>query len=66
MKFSLAASVYFVWQERNLRIFKNEERDSSVLIKIIYDEIRAKLMSLKTKKSNAVNAAAMSLEVQFD
>ena len=36
-KLALAASVYFVWQERNSRIFSNEKRSSIVLIKEILD-----------------------------
>lgn len=61
-KLCIATTVYFLWQERNYRIFKKEERDEQTLIKIICDEVRAKLMSLKTKKSIIVLNAQRSWE----
>ncbi|GJX97589.1 reverse transcriptase domain-containing protein [Tanacetum coccineum] len=51
--------------ERKCRIFKNEVKDRNALIKFICDEVRAKLISLKTKKSKAVSEAGKVWEVQF-
>ncbi|GJV02758.1 RNA-directed DNA polymerase, eukaryota, reverse transcriptase zinc-binding domain protein [Tanacetum coccineum] len=51
--------------ERKCMIFKNEVKDRNALIKFICDEVRAKLMSLKTKKSKAVSEAGKVWEVQF-
>ncbi|GJS32657.1 RNA-directed DNA polymerase, eukaryota, reverse transcriptase zinc-binding domain protein [Tanacetum coccineum] len=45
------ASVYFIWQERNVRLFRNTERSEDVLFKQVMDTIRLKLMSLKIIKS---------------
>jgi hypothetical protein len=39
-KLALAASVYFVWQERNSRIFSDKKRPPIVLIKEILALIR--------------------------
>ncbi|GKB87009.1 ribonuclease H-like domain-containing protein, partial [Tanacetum coccineum] len=61
-KLCLAATVYYVWQERNYRIFKSEFRDKEVITKLIFDDVRSRLMPLKKKKSNAVNDAAKNWE----
>ncbi|XP_071727568.1 uncharacterized protein [Rutidosis leptorrhynchoides] len=42
-----AACVYFVWQERNYRIFKYRRRSIDNLVQVIQDYIRLKLVSLK-------------------
>ncbi|KAI8533301.1 hypothetical protein RHMOL_Rhmol11G0286700 [Rhododendron molle] len=43
----LAASEYFLWRERNSRIFRQVGVDSYTLVKRIEEEIRACLVSLK-------------------
>ena len=53
----MAATVYYVWQERNKRIFSDEMRTEQVLCKIICDEVRSRLVSLKTIKSTVMLAA---------
>lgn len=65
MKLCLVATVYFLWQERNSRIFKSEEREKNVVIKLICDEVRARLMTLKTKKSRAVMEAEQNWDVNL-
>ncbi|GJR26469.1 putative nucleotidyltransferase, ribonuclease H [Tanacetum coccineum] len=50
----LAASVYFIWQERNSRIFKDEKRKVEVLFKALCDTIKLRLYSLKVRASKAV------------
>ncbi|GJT68774.1 RNA-directed DNA polymerase, eukaryota, reverse transcriptase zinc-binding domain protein [Tanacetum coccineum] len=50
-----AAAVYFVWQERNKRMFGEEKRDSEELIKIVTESVRMKLMGLKVKDSRCVS-----------
>ncbi|GKA57946.1 hypothetical protein Tco_0757134 [Tanacetum coccineum] len=49
-----AAAVYFVWQERNKRMFGEEKMDSEELIKIVTESVRMKLMGLKVKDSRCV------------
>ncbi|XP_022018820.1 uncharacterized protein LOC110918847 [Helianthus annuus] len=50
----VAASIYFVWQERNARIFKNQTRPPDVLSDLIVQTIRYKLMGVKFKESSNV------------
>ncbi|GJT29450.1 RNA-directed DNA polymerase, eukaryota, reverse transcriptase zinc-binding domain protein [Tanacetum coccineum] len=53
-KLCLAATVYVVWQERNGRIFNNDKKDNVMLSKVIFDDVRARLVTLKTKQSKAI------------
>ena len=46
-----AACVYFIWNERNKRLFTNDKHDSKELINIVINHIRLKLSSLKVKRS---------------
>ena len=53
-RLALAASVYLIWQERNNRIFREEQRSCDELFKIWQDNMRFRMMSLKVKPSVAV------------
>ncbi|GJX12930.1 hypothetical protein Tco_0204688 [Tanacetum coccineum] len=48
------AVVYYVWQERILRIFQHETRIVEVLCKCIEDNVEGMLRILKVKKTSAV------------
>lgn len=50
----LGSLVYFIWQERNLRIFQNKNRSSNQVIKNIVETVRLKIMSLKIRNSRRV------------
>ncbi|XP_071740808.1 uncharacterized protein [Rutidosis leptorrhynchoides] len=50
----LAASVYYLWQERNFRIFKHKKRSVEELIEVINSFIRLKLLLVRVKCSDAV------------
>nr|XP_043629873.1 uncharacterized protein LOC122601171 [Erigeron canadensis] len=50
-KLVLAASVYYIWQERNYRLFKKRERNGDELCKNIKYNVRLKMLALKVKKS---------------
>ncbi|PWA58205.1 RNA-directed DNA polymerase, eukaryota, Reverse transcriptase zinc-binding domain protein [Artemisia annua] len=50
-KIILAATVYFICQERNWRLFKDESRSMEVVVKSIKDCVKSKLLSSKVKKS---------------
>lgn len=50
----LAASVYYVWQERNSRLFKQTKRSKEHLIDTIMATVRLKLLSFRYKKSSRV------------
>nr|GEW58190.1 hypothetical protein [Tanacetum cinerariifolium] len=50
----VAACVYNIWREINLRLFQNSKRTEEDVVKCLKEEIRWKLMSLKVKRSQAV------------
>ncbi|PWA74489.1 reverse transcriptase domain, Reverse transcriptase zinc-binding domain protein [Artemisia annua] len=54
----LGASVYFVWQERNLRSFGDSSRSEDELFRTIVDTVRLRIMGLKIKVSKDVLHAA--------
>ncbi|GJW36209.1 RNA-directed DNA polymerase, eukaryota, reverse transcriptase zinc-binding domain protein, partial [Tanacetum coccineum] len=54
----LAAVIYYLWHERNGRIFRQESRNESEVCCIIKENIKNKLMSLKVKRSSAVMKVA--------
>ncbi|PWA65993.1 FAR1 DNA binding domain, Zinc finger, SWIM-type, MULE transposase domain, FHY3/FAR1 family [Artemisia annua] len=52
------AAVYYIWQERNLRLFQKKFRSEEAVFKIIVDIVRHKLLSLRIKRSvESVKAA---------
>nr|GEV45254.1 hypothetical protein [Tanacetum cinerariifolium] len=51
IKFVMAAS-YFLWQERNERLFNNNKRTVAQVIECITASIRLKLISCRFKRSN--------------
>ncbi|KAG5516987.1 hypothetical protein RHGRI_037659 [Rhododendron griersonianum] len=53
----LAASVYFIWRERNSRIFRQVGVDSYTLVKRIEEEIRACLVSIQLSIDSDFDAA---------
>ncbi|GJZ85640.1 hypothetical protein Tco_0650979 [Tanacetum coccineum] len=57
-RISLVAVVYFIWQERNQRIFRGEKRNSNKLYDDIIDVIKLKLMNIKEKDLRAVRRVA--------
>nr|GEU84747.1 hypothetical protein [Tanacetum cinerariifolium] len=52
-KLVLAAVAYFIWQERNNRLFMCNKRSTAQVIECIISTIRLKLMSCRFKKSKA-------------
>ncbi|GKE08939.1 hypothetical protein Tco_1412490, partial [Tanacetum coccineum] len=60
-----AAAVYFVWQERNKRMFGEEKKDSGELIKIGIESVRMKLMGLKVKDSRSVKEVERTCNVKM-
>lgn len=51
----VAATAYFVWQERNNCIHGNGERNPEHITKIIADTVRLKLASIHFKKNFRVD-----------
>ncbi|GKA89031.1 hypothetical protein Tco_0810843 [Tanacetum coccineum] len=58
-----AASVYYIWNERNKRLFGNEKRSQNEVLLTIINNIRMKLASLKVK--NSTKAAKLLLEAEM-
>ncbi|GJT59129.1 retrovirus-related pol polyprotein from transposon TNT 1-94 [Tanacetum coccineum] len=50
-KLVVAASAYYIWQERNRRLFKNNNKTTKQVIECIMSLVRLKLISCKFKKS---------------
>ena len=51
----LAASVYYVWQERNSRLFKQKKKSKEQVVDLILATARLKLLSFCFKKSSRVD-----------
>ncbi|GJT18120.1 RNA-directed DNA polymerase, eukaryota, reverse transcriptase zinc-binding domain protein [Tanacetum coccineum] len=54
-KLLLAATVYYVWQERNRRLFSQEKRTVEILCNQIKECVKYKLMSLHVNESKCVS-----------
>ncbi|GJU28792.1 putative RNA-directed DNA polymerase [Tanacetum coccineum] len=52
-KLVFSASVYYIWQERNARLFSNQKRSSIQLTEIITSVIRLKLITCSFKKTRS-------------
>jgi hypothetical protein len=53
-KLLLAATVYHIWKERNLRFVKNLSRPPDIVFKQIIEDVRYKLLGLKIKLKPSV------------
>ncbi|KAI3742398.1 hypothetical protein L1987_60079 [Smallanthus sonchifolius] len=53
-KLLMAATAYYIWQERNFRYFNNQLRPPEKLEEVIVEMIRLKLHSFKFKKNDRV------------
>ncbi|GKB56378.1 hypothetical protein Tco_0912564 [Tanacetum coccineum] len=49
-----AAACYFIWQERNLRIFKKNRRTQVQIVELIKSNVRLKLLTCSFKKTQNV------------
>lgn len=54
-KLTLGGEVYFVWHERNLRLFKKGARAYKQLVKIIVNLVRLRIMSMRFKDENVAD-----------
>ncbi|GJZ00425.1 hypothetical protein Tco_0517854 [Tanacetum coccineum] len=53
-KLVVAATSYFIWKERNNRMFKKSKRSNGQVVDCIINLVRLKLLSCKWKKSKAI------------
>ncbi|MFS7909488.1 putative RNA-directed DNA polymerase [Helianthus anomalus] len=52
-RLTLAAAVYYIWQERNLRSHEDRARPKSEVLKLIKEAVRLRIIGLKLRKSVA-------------
>lgn len=58
----LATTVYYIWKERNSRLFTGELQREEVTLKIIVENVRLQLFGIRVKKSaNVINVAKKCL-----
>ncbi|PWA97923.1 reverse transcriptase zinc-binding domain-containing protein [Artemisia annua] len=62
----IAASVYFIWMERNKRLFTREKRNPNELLKTIIEHVRLKLASLKVKSSVQIYKVSKEWQIQMN
>ena len=62
----LGATIYHLWQERNFRLFKNEERSWEAVLLMICETVKVRLMGLKVKRTNAVKNVAALWNVKWN
>ncbi|XP_022008341.1 uncharacterized protein LOC110907684 [Helianthus annuus] len=60
----VAATAYFIWQERNARLFKNQLRPPETICAIIFNTVRYKLMGVKLKKTDNVRRLLGEWEIR--
>ncbi|XP_059645978.1 uncharacterized protein LOC132289645 [Cornus florida] len=54
-KLLLSSAIYFIWQERNARVFRNKSSPTTKAIHLIKGYIRARFASLKLKHNTDYN-----------
>lgn len=59
----VAAGIYYVWNERNKRLFENEKRTEEIVIGIILEYVKLKLMSLRVRDSVQVRKVAREWDI---
>ncbi|KAM0004605.1 putative reverse transcriptase zinc-binding domain-containing protein [Helianthus debilis subsp. tardiflorus] len=52
-KLLIAASAYYIWQERNNRLFKNNKRTAEQVAEVIKSSVRLKLMGFRFRLASA-------------
>ncbi|GJY20023.1 putative reverse transcriptase domain, reverse transcriptase zinc-binding domain protein [Tanacetum coccineum] len=65
-RITLAACVYFIWCERNKRVFNSERRCSKVLIEEITIHLRMKLASLNVKSTKQIEDVCKKWKVKMN
>ena len=61
-----AASCYFIWQERNKRIYSNDTRKEEQVCEAIFETVRLKLVSLRFKRTTSVMKSLQVWKIPVD
>jgi hypothetical protein len=59
----LAASVYHIWRERNIRYHKNHARPPEVVMAAIVEDVRFRIMGLRFKRKDRVRRLLADWEI---
>ncbi|GJX56331.1 RNA-directed DNA polymerase, eukaryota, reverse transcriptase zinc-binding domain protein [Tanacetum coccineum] len=62
----LTTSVYYIWKERNSRLFNNKKESAQSLLQSIEENIRLQLQGLSVKGSVQVKAVAKEWNVKMN
>ncbi|XP_022031768.1 uncharacterized protein LOC110932821 [Helianthus annuus] len=54
-KILVGAAAYFVWEERNQRLFSTKKRSADQLVEVILTTVRMKLHTMKFKRTSQAN-----------
>ncbi|XP_021979803.1 uncharacterized protein LOC110875919 [Helianthus annuus] len=65
-KLVVGASAYFVWQERNNRLFSSKKRNAAQLIEVILMTVRMKLHTMKFRRTSHVNQVLLEWRLPRD
>ena len=65
-KLMVAATAYFIWQERNNRLFANHARPPDILANVIKTTVRARLLKLKFKRNARVQSILSAWKIHGD
>ncbi|XP_022040145.1 uncharacterized protein LOC110942657 [Helianthus annuus] len=63
-KLTVAATAYFIWQERNARLFRNQVRPPESLSETIIQQVRYKLIGAKLKKCDNVRKLLRAWDIE--
>ncbi|GJW84566.1 RNA-directed DNA polymerase, eukaryota, reverse transcriptase zinc-binding domain protein [Tanacetum coccineum] len=63
-RISFAAMIYYIWQERNQRILRGENRDTDELFKAISEVIKLNLINIRVRNTADVRKVAKLWEIQ--
>ncbi|XP_021979685.1 uncharacterized protein LOC110875793 [Helianthus annuus] len=63
-KLIVAATAYYIWQERNARLFRNQVRPPESLSDIIIQQVRYKLIGAKLKKCENVRRLLRAWDIE--
>ncbi|XP_071712926.1 uncharacterized protein [Rutidosis leptorrhynchoides] len=63
-KLLFAAAVYFIWQEKNFRLFNHKRRSAKELFGVIYYSVRLKLLSVHFKESHQIQQLRIAWQLE--
>lgn len=65
-KLVLGSLIYFIWQERNLRLFQSQHRSLAQVIGLIHEAVRFKILNFKVKHNSRVEEIMKAWDVPLD